>query len=312
VADLGAFIANSTLADQIQRDIRIELPQIIDTLNCDGVVKLILRLDDGCEIESVILPMPNHVTVCISCQAGCRMGCRFCQTGRMGLQRHLRPAEIVVQVYLIKVVLGYKVRNVVFMGMGEPMDNLDNVIQALRVLSDQRGLNIALRHITLSTVGLFHNLDRLARLNWPQLSLAISLNAPDDSLRRHLMPATRPYPLDSIKQALLNYPLAKGKFFFIAYVLIKGINDSDAHAWRLAAFLRDLPVKVNLIPYNPGPHCSYEVSTASQVERFRRAMVDAGFFVRLRGAKGESIQAACGQLARSLRTRRTQCAPPMK
>lgn len=296
VADLQAFAANPFLARRVQNDLRLELPHISDTQHQDGVTKLVLQLSDGLSVETVIVPMPRHATVCISSQVGCRMACRFCHTGRLGLQRHLRAEEMVAQVYLAKVVMGYSIRNVVFMGMGEPLDNLDNVLQALRVISDQRGLDIAIGHMTLSTIGLIPGLQRLSALNFPRLGLALSLNAPDDALRHHLMPATRQHTLADLKRILQAYPLARGSVIFVAYVLIKDVNDSENHARQTAALLKGLPVKVNLIPYNPGKQSFYQAPAVHQVERFRQVLVDEHLFVRLRSTKGDGIQAACGQL----------------
>lgn len=277
------------------------LPQLIARQEEQGVTKLLFQLTDGLEIETVVLPMPRHVTLCISCQVGCRMGCRFCETGRMGLKRNLEVEEIVAQVHFGRSVLGLGVRNVVFMGMGEPLDNIDAVIQAVRVLTDQRGINITLRHITLSTAGIVPGIQRLAGLNWPRLSLAISLNAPDDKLRRQLMPAAAAaWPLSTLKQALKNYPLPADGFFFIEYVLIRGINDSAEHARQTAAWLKDLPAKVNLIACNPRSDSPFGAPFAEDIERFRRILVEERLFVRLRGSRGRSIRAACGQLGRSL------------
>lgn len=296
ISALPAFAANLSLARCVQSDLCRELPQIRDTRHQDGATKLVLQLGDGLSVETVVIPMPSHVTVCVSSQVGCRMGCRFCQTGCMGLQRCLRADEIVAQVYLARVVLGFSIRNVVFMGMGEPLDNWDNVIQAIRVLSDQRGLDIALRHITLATIGRISGLRRLSDLNWPHLGLALSLNAPEDGLRHHLMPATRDHTLADLKGALQGYSLARGRVFFVSYVLIGDVNDSEDHARQTAVFLRGLPVKVNLIPYNPGDHSPYRAPAMPQVERFRRILVDEHIFVRLRSTRGDGIRAACGQL----------------
>jgi len=296
ISELPAFAANPSLARRVQSDLCHELPQISDTRLQNGVTKLVLQLGDGQSVETVVIPMPRHVTVCVSSQVGCRMGCRFCQTGRQGLQRCLGADEIVAQVYLAQVIIGFSIRNVVFMGMGEPLDNWDNVIQAIRVLSDQRGLDIALRHITLATIGRLSGLRRLSDLSRPHPGLALSLNAPDDELRHHLMPATRNHTLADLKGVLQRYPLAKGRVFFVSYVLIGDVNDSEDHARQTAAFLRGLPVKVNLIPYNPGDRSPYRAPAAQQVERFRRVLVDEHVFVRLRNTRGDGIQAACGQL----------------
>ncbi|MEJ2039640.1 MAG: 23S rRNA (adenine(2503)-C(2))-methyltransferase RlmN, partial [Desulfosarcinaceae bacterium] len=260
---------------------------------------LVFRLKDGLEIETVVLPMANHNTVCISSQAGCRMGCRFCRTGRMGLLRHLSVAEIVAQVYMVRVALGMKVRNVVFMGMGEPLDNFDAVAQAVEVLGDQRGLDIAPRHITISTVGLVDGIKKLAALDLPQLKLAVSLNAPDDAVRNTLMPINGRYPMAVLKQALAQFPLARGNALFVEYVLIRGINDQPHQAHILADFLAGLPVKLNLIACNPAPDMPYAAPESEGVDRFLAELIDRGVFVRLRASKGAGIQAACGQLGDS-------------
>lgn len=298
VESLPPFAGQTELAHQVQRTLGCDLPRLVDRHAQDGVTKLVLKLADGHCIETVILPMPRHVTVCISCQVGCRMGCRFCETGQMGFIRHLRVEEIVAQVYYARVVLGLAVRNVVFMGMGEPLDNWDQVEAAMAVMEDQRGLDIAKRHVTLSTAGILPGIERLAGQHGPQLNLAISLNAPRDALRHWLMPGTQPYTLHELKQVLQAYPLARGRVFFMEYVLIRGVNDTEDHARQTAAWLMGLPVKVNLIAYNPRANSPFEAPLAEDVERFRQILVARRLFVRLRGAKGDAIQAACGQLGR--------------
>ena len=293
---LAAFAASPQLRQQVQRDLAMDFPRVLDRIAQDGVTKLVFSLADGLRIESVVIPMANHATVCISSQVGCRMGCRFCLTGRMGWRRDLTAAEIVAQVYMVKVKMGFSVRNVVFMGMGEPLDNFENVIQAIGVLEDQRGLDIAKRHMTISTVGLPHGIKRLSALNWPQLKLAVSLNAPDDGLRNALMPVNQKHPLEDLKKTLRTFPLAKGNVLFIEYVLIKGVNDHPRGAAQLAAFFEDLPVKLNLIPYNPHSQSAFEAPGAEDIRRFHQALIDQGIFVRLRSSKGAGIRAACGQL----------------
>ncbi len=294
---VAAFAPSASLRRQVRGDLAVQLPRLVDRMDEDGVVKLVFRLADGLRIETVVIPMATHATVCISSQVGCRMGCRFCRTAGMGWHRDLTVAEIVAQVYLVKVALGFRIRNVVFMGMGEPLDNFENVIQAVEVLADQRGLDIAKRYITLSTAGLVRGIERLAALGPTRLKLAVSLNAPDDRLRGSLMPVNRKHPLAELKEALRHYPLAKGDVFFVEYVLIKGINDHPRHAVRLATFFEDLPVRLNLIAYNPHDRSPFEAPGMEDVQRFHRALIDQGIFVRLRAAKGAGIRAACGQLA---------------
>jgi 23S rRNA (adenine2503-C2)-methyltransferase len=297
---LPAFSASPRLRERVSEDLSTPLPRMVDRAAADGVVKLVFGLTDGLRIETVVIPMANHATVCISSQVGCAMGCRFCRTGRMGWRRNLTAAEIVSQVFAVKVQMGYAIRNVVFMGMGEPLDNFENVKQATDVLSDQRGLDIALRHITISTVGLPEGIRRLAALNWPQLKLAVSLNASNDDLRGRLMPVNRRYPLESLKEALRQYPLARGNALFMEYVLIKGVNDDPQCAAALAAFFRGLDVKLNLIAYNPNSGSPFEAPTEADLERFHQALVDQRIFVRRRSSKGAGILAACGQLGGGL------------
>jgi 23S rRNA (adenine2503-C2)-methyltransferase len=296
---LEAFAASPRLLQQVSRDLDTPLPRVVDRIAADGVVKLAFELADGLRVETVVIPMANHATVCISSQVGCAMGCRFCRTGRMGWRRHLTAAEIVAQVYAVKVQMGAAVRNVVFMGMGEPLDNFDNVVRAIEVMSDQRGLDIALRHITLSTVGLPGGIRRLASLGWPQLKLAVSLNAPDDGLRNRLMPINRRHPMDSLKRALRQFPLARGNAIFMEYVLIKGVNDDPRSAAALAAFFQGLDVKLNLIAFNPSDGSPFEAPAEEDLERFHRALIHQRIFVRRRSSKGAGILAACGQLGQS-------------
>ncbi|MCJ8499103.1 23S rRNA (adenine(2503)-C(2))-methyltransferase RlmN [Desulfatitalea alkaliphila] len=300
--DLPPFLAASRLAQAVADDLAPRPLVPVGQEVRDGVAKKVFALPDGLPVETVVIPMARHTTVCVSCQVGCRMGCRFCETGRMGFRRNLTPAEIVAQVHAVRTAPGPTVRNVVFMGMGEPLDNFDNVIQAIRVLSDQRGLNIALRRITVSTVGIVPGIARLAALGWPQLKLAVSLNAADDDLRSTLMPINRRYGLAALREALTTYPLARGNVLLVEYVLIRGVNDQEAHADRIAAFIEGLPVRLNLIPCNPGPHSSYDAPSAADVARFRQYLIDRRLFVRLRRSKGCDIQAACGQLGSALQT----------
>ena len=240
--------------------------------------------------------MEHHLALCVSVQVGCRMGCTFCETSCLGLRRSLNVEEIVGQVYQAKVIWGIDIKTVVFMGMGEPLDNLDNVAQAIRVISDQKGLDIAGRHITISTVCLPSGLDMLAELNWQDLKLAVSLNAPNDRIRSRIMPCNGAFPMDRIRNALLAYPLKKRSCFFIEYVLLEGINDSPDHARELASYLRPLKAKVNVIPYNPVSDSSYMRPTEDNIQGFINGLVAEGVFVRRRRSKGMDVMAACGQL----------------
>ena len=277
-------------------DLRSPADRVVKRVADGDVIKFVTRLADGLEIESVVIPMHRRHTLCVSSQVGCRMGCRFCRTGRMGLIRNLSPAEIVGQVHSARHRLGIAVRNVVFMGMGEPLDNLDNVVQAIRVLEDQRGLDIARRYITVSTVGLVDKITRLAGLQDGPVNLAVSLNAPCDTIRSQIMPINRSHPMEALRASLLTYPLRKKAAIFIEYVLIADINDQQEHARRLARYLAPLPAKVNLIAYNPSPDSELRAPSPEAYERFHTRLVAQKVFVRRRAEKGGGIMAACGQL----------------
>jgi 23S rRNA (adenine2503-C2)-methyltransferase len=301
-ANPRAFEAPQVLASpQLERRLRDDLAPVPGTVveerQSQGVVKFVTRFADGCAVESVVLPMATHATVCVSSQVGCRMGCRFCETARMGRVRDLGPAEIVAQVWWARRRFGARVRNVVFMGMGEPLDNYAALVRAVRVLNDQRGLDVALRHMTVSTCGLADGIERLAGERLPGLKLAVSLNAADDALRDRLMPVNRRFPLARLGAALAAYPLGKNDAVMAAYVLIPGVNDNARDVRAVARFLAPLKSRINLIPFNPGdgrfPH---EAPDEAQIEEFARRLADAGVFVCRRNTKGRDLMAACGQL----------------
>jgi 23S rRNA (adenine2503-C2)-methyltransferase len=269
------------------------------------------------ETESVIIPMSGHRgeswrTICISSQVGCKMGCTFCETGRMGLLQNLTAARIVVQRIAARQILGLNaarladvspwrydsdgIRNIVFMGMGEPLDNFDAVIQAIRVFNDPAGLNIPHSQITVSTVGRIDGLKRLAALGWRNLRIAVSLNAAHDGLRNELMPVNRNMPLCDLQRALIDYPLAPKGVFMIEYVLIKGVNDSPADADLVAEWCRPLRCAVNLIPYNPQAGASFESPHDDVVYAFLTRLRERGQFVKWRRTQGRDLMGACGQL----------------
>jgi len=282
-------------------EIDCRAPEIAAIVEHEGVVKVVFRLADGARVEAVVIPRPRRTTLCLSSQAGCRMGCLFCATGARGFVRDLRTEEIVGQLFAVRHVLGRAIDTIVFMGMGEPLDNIANVVQAIRVLRDQRGFDIAPRHITVSTAGLPDGLRQLGGLGLTGLRLAISLNAANDQLRSYLMPVNLTYPLSVLKLALQSYPLRKNEVFFIEYVLVKGVNDGPEHAAELTRFLDGLPVRVNVIAYNPGPDSRFESPGPEACKGFCTLLVREGVFVRLRLSRGQAIQAACGQLAGAVR-----------
>ncbi|MFH1982412.1 MAG: 23S rRNA (adenine(2503)-C(2))-methyltransferase RlmN [Pseudomonadota bacterium] len=290
------FRSTAGLAQAVARGTVAAPGEIVDEGAVDGVVKFITRLADGEEIESVLLPMKTHRTLCVSSQVGCRMGCRFCETAKMGLRRQLSVAEIVGQVFNARRRYGENIRNVVFMGMGEPFDNFDTVVQAIRVLNDQRGLDIALKFITVSTVGRVDGIRRLAALGMPLLKLAVSLNAARDDLRSHLMPVNRSVPLAALQRALVEYPMRSDYTLMVGYVLIPGVNDTPEDAVALADFVAPLPVKVNLIAFNPGTSAPYRAPDDDEITAFRNRLIAARVQVQPRPPRGRDLMAACGQL----------------
>ncbi len=287
--------AQPLVQEMIQRT-DFSLPPIVKQQEEGGVVKFLLKLADGLEAETVVLPMKAGITLCLSSQVGCRMGCTFCETGRMGLLRSLAPEEIVAQVFVARHVLKVPVRNLVFMGMGEPLDNLDNVLTALRVLTDPRGLAIGPRHITVSTSGHVEGMYELLEKGHPALHLAVSVNAPNDEIRRKVMPVNVRWNMEALKKAMQDYCKTGQREILIEYVLLENINDGLEHANALAAYLSGLSVKVNLIPYNSQSRSRFSPPALGVQEAFMQQMRSHGYQVLLRHHKGRSIMAACGQL----------------
>jgi 23S rRNA (adenine2503-C2)-methyltransferase len=295
------ILFTKTLCPQLCRDLEINLNSIKEIKKEEGLIKFVTGLKDGLEIESVIVPMATHYTLCVSTQVGCKMGCRFCETARLGFLRNLSVEEIVGQLYTAKYRLGVHVRNVVFMGMGEPLDNYDHVVQAILIMEDQRGFDIPKRYVSVSTAGRVDGIRKLAELNWPQLNLAVSLNASNDQIRSKIMPINNIYPMDKLRDALVDFPMKKNGAIYIEYVLIKNLNDRREHARQLADYIGDLKVKVNLIPYNQLTHSSFEAPDEKDVSRFLDWLVEEKIFVRKRSTKGRDIAAGCGQLGNKLR-----------
>ncbi len=280
-----------------------QMPPITDTLQAmddeqGTTTKVLCRLQDGAAVEAVLIPMHagGHHTVCVSSQVGCKMGCSFCHTAKMGLIRNLTAHEIVAQVLAVRRATGHRPRNVVFMGMGEPLDNLDAVAQAVRVLTGPGGPAIAHRHITISTVGRIDGLARWCELGLERINLAVSLTAADDDLRSELMPVNRLYPLAQLKQMLHAIPIAEGRRILISCVVIPGVTDGEAQIRDLIAWLAGLPVLVNLIPYNPIPSRTWRAPTLTEINAVVSQLDAAGIPVRLRLTKGDAVMAACGQL----------------
>lgn len=269
----------------------------------DGTTKLLLATSDGLSIETVGIPASDRLTVCVSTQVGCPMACRFCATGKGGLQRSLAVHEIVDQVLSVREVMEQRPSHVVFMGMGEPLLNIDAVLSAIDCLC--RDLGMAQRQITVSTVGVPHTLPTLAersleRLGRAQFTLAVSLHAPDQRLREELIPTARAYPLEHLLEDCRRYVSITGRRVSFEYILLGGLNDQPRHAVALAQLLRGFQSHVNLIAYNPIEEEEFQRPNPAAVEAFRRALEQRHIAVSVRASRGLDADAACGQLRRRL------------
>jgi 23S rRNA (adenine2503-C2)-methyltransferase len=283
----------------------LQLPRVVERRqSIDGSCKLLLELGNE-RIEAVHMPRAvgsGRVTLCISSQVGCAMGCGFCATASMGFHRHLSAGEIVAQVLRVMAELGPRHPSeltLVFMGMGEPLHNLSEVGRAIAVLCHPRGLGLSSKRVTVSTSGLVPEMDELGRLS-PRPLLALSLNATTDDVRSELMPIGRRYPLSELKAALLRFPLRPRERITIEYVLLSGVNDGDEDAVRLSAFCRDFPHNINLIPFNEHHLSPFRAPSEARVDGFARALLgQKQTLVTVRRSRGRDVQAACGQLVQS-------------
>jgi 23S rRNA (adenine2503-C2)-methyltransferase len=282
----------------------------------DGTRKWRVRVDGGALVETVLIPDGDRATLCVSSQVGCSLDCKFCSTGKQGFQRNLTAAEIVGQLWLaidsydaFKAGKDRVVTNVVFMGMGEPLLNVENVVAAMNLMMDDFGYGISKRRVTLSTSGVLPALDELHR--YTEASLAISLHAPNDALRSRIVPINKRYPVADLLSSAKRYIDAQSdtkRVVTIEYTLLAGVNDQPEQARELATLLADYPCKINLIPFNPFPNSGFERPSGNAVSRFWKVLVDAGFRVTVRTTRGDDIDAACGQLVGQVndRTRRNE------
>ncbi len=293
MSDLGREL-RSTFAERF----RISTPVLVrEERSADGTRKFLLQLADGRRIESVYIPDTPKQTFCISSQVGCAMDCDFCLTGKMGFVRNLTPAEITGQVRLLAAATGLlgKPFNIVLMGMGEPLHNYDHVMTSVRILTDAHGLNMPVRRITLSTVGVVPAMHRLAAE--PIMpNLAVSLHATTNPQRDRIVPINRKYRLEDLIDACRRFPLTRRSRITFEYVLLDGVNDTPEDARRLVALLGDVKAKVNLLPLNAAPGIPYERPSDDRVNRFAAILADHGVRVSVRRSRGRDIRAACGQL----------------
>jgi len=293
MTDLG-----KDLRTQLDSRFRIRpLPVVTEKTAPDGTRKFLFELADGNRIETVLIPEKDHHTVCISTQVGCAMGCRFCMTAQGGLTRNLTQGEIIGQVLAAgqRCTDDKRLTNIVLMGMGEPLANYDNVIRAIRLITDAEcGLQFSVRRVTLSTAGLVPKLAEMGRDT--RIRLAVSLNATENATRDRLMPINRIYTMEALLEACRHYPLAPRDRITFEYILIKGVNDSPADARRLARLLAPIKAKINLIPLNAHDGSEYERPAQPVIDAFQSILTDKHYTAIIRWSKGTEIAAACGQL----------------
>lgn len=291
------------LREQLQQVACITFPEIVfDQQSADGTRKWLLRLEDGNCVETVFIPERNRGTLCVSSQVGCALNCSFCSTGKQGFSRNLRIDEIIAQVWIaVHLVSKHieffssRVTNVVMMGMGEPLLNFEAVVPAMNLMMDDFAYGFSKRRVTLSTSGIVPMLKKLSQVS--DVALAISLHAPNDELRNELIPINKKYPLRELLEACRHYfSQDSRRRITMEYVLLDGINDQLHHAQQLIQILQGIPVKVNLIPFNPFPRTTYRRSPQHQIERFRDYLLKAGLNTIVRKTRGQDIDAACGQL----------------
>ncbi len=299
MTDLPTALRERLRAEADLVPLRVDLEQ----RSIDGTVKYRFRTHDDRLIESVYMPSADRRTLCVSTQVGCAMACRFCMTGTLGLLRNLTAAEIVSQVHIVNRRIALEeglssprpLSNLVFMGMGEPLHNFENLKAALSILQSEEGPNFSHRHITVSTVGLVPMIERLGAET--DVKLAISLNASHDAQRSELMPVNRKWNIEALLDACRRFPLRQGRRITFEYVLLRGVNDADEDARRLVELLQDVPAKVNLIPYNENPGLGFASTGEARAEAFRAILASGHVAAFIRANRGRDIAAACGQLA---------------
>jgi 23S rRNA (adenine2503-C2)-methyltransferase len=289
----------------LSKDLREFLPSVAKLssltlkdkqVSADGTVKYLFGLHDGYDIETVLIPEPDRKTLCVSTQVGCKRKCVFCVSGKDGFVRDLESWEIVAQVMQVNADMGSeRISNIVFMGVGEPLDNYDNLMAAIDVIRDGKGIYIGKRKISISTCGVVPSIERMVR-EGKDVRLSVSLHAVNDELRNELMPVNRVYPIAELTKALMRFTQAFGFPVFFEYIMIHDVNVSKKDADELAALLKRVHGKVNLIAYNPTPHFKWQAPTDDDCALFKRVLTKQNVFFTFRKSRGQDIAAACGQL----------------
>ncbi len=300
------FSEMTTLSKALRKKLsaiaHITLPKVIsEQISKDGTRKWLLQLDNDNSIETVFIPEKERGTLCVSSQVGCALDCSFCSTGKQGFNRNLTTGEIIGQLWIANEALGFyqhknrTISNIVMMGMGEPLLNFDNVISAMNLMMEDHAYGLSRKRVTLSTSGLVPAIDKLAETS--DVSLAISLHATNDELRNKLVPINRSFPLAELMGACKRYAKIRvTDTITFEYVMLDGINDSEAEARMLVKLMNGIPAKINLIPFNPFPGTDYKCSSQSSIDRFRDILIKGDVFAITRKTRGEDINAACGQL----------------
>ena len=307
---------SKVLREKLKSLAEIRGPEVVSQdISSDGTRKWVVRVASGSCVETVYIPQGNRGTLCVSSQAGCALDCSFCSTGKQGFNSDLTAAEVIGQVWIanksfesVPGMVDRAITNVVMMGMGEPLLNFDNVVAAMNLMMDDLGYGISKRKVTLSTSGVAPMIDRLGEVT--DVSLALSLHAPNDALRSQLVPINKKYPLSVVLESCRRYiaRLGEKRHLTVEYTLLKDVNDQPEHAIEMIALLKDFPCKINLIPFNPFPYSGYERPSNNAIRRFQDLLYQAGHNVTVRTTRGEDIDAACGQLVGQVadRTRRSE------
>ncbi|ALU59487.1 MULTISPECIES: 23S rRNA (adenine(2503)-C(2))-methyltransferase RlmN [Pseudomonas] len=307
---------SKALREKLKACAEVRGPEVVsEDISSDGTRKWVVRVESGSCVETVYIPQGKRGTLCVSSQAGCALDCSFCSTGKQGFNSNLTAAEVIGQVWIanksfgsVPATVDRAITNVVMMGMGEPLLNFDNVIAAMHLMMDDLGYGISKRRVTLSTSGVVPMIDELSK--HIDVSLALSLHAPNDALRNQLVPLNKKYPLKVLLESCRRYmsSLGEKRVLTIEYTMLKDINDKVEHAVEMIELLKDTPCKINLIPFNPFPHSGYERPSNNAIRRFQDLLHQAGYNVTVRTTRGEDIDAACGQLVGQVmdRTRRSE------